>query len=182
MASADGELFNDIFIIESLDVHNKDADGNGTLDKKFDKVSRIDAKSNTYDTMLTLDVNMELYPLRENERVRLLLATKLGGDDEVSDLPGYDPTKPLSDRADKFDYIMYGKIYKYSEHEETVKVKAAKAGAEDKEKILLRATVYASFGGLLMSLKGEPQMLGARAFTVDASLYLFLAKVDRDAR
>lgn len=166
MASADGELFNDTFVIKTLDVHTDD-DKQTTFDKKFDKVSRIDADSENYSTKLTLDVNMELYPLRQEERVRLLLSSKLGGDDDgdVSDLPGYDPTKALPDRADRFDYIMFGKIYKYD---------SKPSRGTDPE----TATVYASFGGLLMALTGNPQTLGARAFNVDASLYLFLAKED----
>jgi DNA-directed RNA polymerases I, II, and III subunit RPABC3 len=163
MSSADGELFNDTFVIESIDLHDAEGDGPKVLDKKFDKVSRIDAKSDNYETTLTLDVNMELYPLRANERVRLLLASKLGGDgaDGTVEVDGYDPSRRLPDRADAFDYIMFGKIYKY---------------AETKGK----AVVYASFGGLLMALTGEPRTLGARAFNVDANLYLFLTKVEID--
>lgn len=166
MASADGELFNDTFVIRTLDVHTDD-DKKQTMDKKFDKVSRIDADSENYSsTKLTLDVNMELYPLRQEERVRLLLSSKLGGeDDAVSDLAGYDPTKPLPDRANMFDYIMFGKIYKYDSKPSHGQESAT-------------ATVYASFGGLLMALTGSPQTLGARAFNVDSSLYLFLAKED----
>lgn len=157
MASADGELFNDTFVIQGVDMHAGE-DGKKVLDKKFDKVSRVDAKSENYETTLTLDVNMELYPLRSNDRVRLLLASKLGADAESS-LPGYDPSHPLPPRADAFDYVMFGKIFKYAE---------AKG----------KAIVYASFGGLLMALTGEPRTLGARAFNVDADMYLFLTKVD----
>jgi DNA-directed RNA polymerases I, II, and III subunit RPABC3 len=161
MASADGELFNDTFVIQSLDTHEGE-DGKPVLEKKFDKVSRIDAKSENYETTLTLDINMELYPLRTSERVRLLLASKLGGDGENdSTVEGYDPSRPLPDRADAFDYIMYGKIFKYSESNG-------------------KAVVYASFGGLLMALTGEPRTLGARAFNVDANLYLFLTRVETD--
>lgn len=159
MASAEGELFNDTFVIQGVDMHEGE-DGKKTQEKKFDKVSRIDAKSENYETTLTLDVNMELYPLRNNERIRLLLASKLGADGEHdSTVEGYDPSRPLPDRADAFDYIMFGKIFKYSETKG-------------------KAVVYASFGGLLLALTGEPRTLGARAFNVDANLYLFLTKVD----
>lgn len=102
---------------------------------------------------------MELYPLRDGDRLEMLLATQLGetgGDDYGA--PGYDPTRKLPSRADAYDYIMYGKIFKYAESEG-------------------KAVVYVSFGGLLMALKGEPRTLGARAFNVDSTMYLFLRKI-----
>jgi DNA-directed RNA polymerases I, II, and III subunit RPABC3 len=120
-------------------------------------VSRIDASSENYATTLTLDVNMELYPLREGDHVEVLLATQLGEAGTDSTGAGYDPTRKLPQRADDYEYIMYGKIYKYAE-----------TGG--------RAVVYASFGGLLMALKGEPRTLGARAFNVDSTLYIFLRR------
>lgn len=151
--ASDGELFNDTFVIEAVD---RNADG--ATEKKFDKVSRIEAKSENYETTLTLDVNMELYPLQRQERVRLMLASKLS---ETGDSEGYNPTAPLPSRADAFGYIMYGKIFKYAEN----------AG---------KAVVYASFGGLLMALTGEPRTLSARSFNVDSSLYLFMTKTDEN--
>jgi len=39
----------------------KDIDEGG---KKFDNISRISAKSQTYDLELTLDVNVEIYPIK----------------------------------------------------------------------------------------------------------------------
>lgn len=102
---------------------------------------------------------MEIYPIREGDRLELLLATQLG-ESAVDDFDGlgYDPTKKLPSRADAYDYIMYGKIFKYAETDG-------------------KAVVYVSFGGLLMALKGEPRTLGARAFNVDTTLYLFLRKI-----
>ncbi|ORY52527.1 hypothetical protein BCR33DRAFT_711816 [Rhizoclosmatium globosum] len=41
--------------------------------------------------------------------------------------------------ADEYDYVMFGKVYKYDE-----------TGGKNK------ATVYVSFGGLLLMITGEP--------------------------
>lgn len=149
--ASDGELFNDTFVIEAVDLNSE-----GVTEKKFDKVSRIEAKSENYETTLTLDVNMELYPLQRQERVRMMLASKLS---DGGDMEGYNASVPLPSRADAFDYIMYGKIFKYAEN----------AG---------KAVVYASFGGLLMALTGEPRTLSSRSFNVDSALYLFMTKSD----
>jgi DNA-directed RNA polymerases I, II, and III subunit RPABC3 len=121
-------------------------------------VSRIDASSENYSTSLTLDVNTEIYPLRENDRIELLLATQLDSNASEEILDGYDASRKLQGRAAAYEYIMHGKIFKYAESHG-------------------KAIVYASYGGLLMSLKGEPRTLGPRAFNVDSRLYLFLKKV-----
>lgn len=82
-------------------------------------VSRIEAKSETYDTELTLDVNTEIYPIMQSETIEILLSEQLDDaatkPDSADDMQGYNPTKPLGDRADDFEYIMRGKIFKYTE-------------------------------------------------------------------
>lgn len=37
--------------------------------------------------------------------------------------------------------------------------------------------MYASFGGLLMALKGESRILTSHAFKVDSEVYLFMRRV-----
>lgn len=87
----------------------------------------------------------------------MLLATEL--DSSGADTSGgYDPTRKLTGRAAAYDYIMQGRIFRYDEVDG-------------------KAIVYASYGGLLMALNGEPRTLGARVFTVDSKLYLFLRKL-----
>ena len=48
---------------------------------------------------------------------------------------GYDP-RPRSTLADRYDYVMHGKIYKVD---------------DERDKL----NVYASYGGLLMLLRGD---------------------------
>jgi DNA-directed RNA polymerases I, II, and III subunit RPABC3 len=61
-------IFSNIFEIQEIDPHGK----------KFDRVSRISASSDSVDMELTLDVNTEIYPLQATERITLVLATLSG--------------------------------------------------------------------------------------------------------
>lgn len=130
-------------------------------EKQFDKVSRIEAKSENYDTSIVIDINSEIYPISEGDKIELLLTEQLNGTGtEVTEegVTVYDPTVPLGSLADTFDYIMHGRIFKF---------------AEEKS----RAVIYISFGGLLMSLQGETRILNSYTYQVDSQVYLFIRKV-----
>lgn len=60
---------------------------------------------------------------------------------------------------DQYDYVMYGKLYKWSQ-------------AEPKKPV----EVYVSFGGLLMRLRGDPNHLSK--LQVDSRIYLLLRKAE----
>ncbi|KAI0274820.1 RNA polymerase [Gloeopeniophorella convolvens] len=132
-------IFDDIFTIEAID-----KDG-----KKFDRVSRLAAKSRNYGMDLTLDYNVELFPLSVGQSVALALASSLargpagsqgadGVEEEERDRDVWRPDgKGRRGLEDDYDYVMYGKVYRFDPgNQETV-------------------TAYASFGGLLMSLSGS---------------------------
>mmetsp|Transcript_2566 Transcript_2566/g.4185 ORF Transcript_2566/g.4185 Transcript_2566/m.4185 type:complete len:87 (+) Transcript_2566:61-321(+) len=53
---------------DDFEVMDKDPDG-----KKFDRVSRFVCQSDLYDMSLTLDVNVEIYPMDVSERFKMLL-------------------------------------------------------------------------------------------------------------
>lgn len=61
---------------------------------------------------------------------------------------------------DQFEYVMYGKVFKY---------KDSQAQGQ------LRVEVFVSFGGLLMQLSGDPSKL--ESFEVDNSVYLLMRKL-----
>lgn len=63
-------LLDDIFEVERLD-----PDG-----KKFDKVSRIEARSTNFDMYMQLDVNTEIYPIHVGEKFTMVLAPTLNLD------------------------------------------------------------------------------------------------------
>ena len=138
-------------LLEDLfDVKDIDADG-----KKFDNISRISALSQTYNLELTLDVNTEIYPIKADERFSLALCSTLRKDGEP-DEGVYDQSGAES-HADDFEYVMYGKVFKHhqkpSEHD---------------------MSVFVSFGGLLMHLKGDETNLNK--LSLDTRVYLLMRK------
>ncbi|XP_027347619.1 DNA-directed RNA polymerases II, IV and V subunit 8B-like isoform X2 [Abrus precatorius] len=84
-------LFDEIFKVEDVD-----PDG-----KKYDKVSRIVARSEKRDMYMLLDVNTEIYPMRKNERFLMALSPSL----VLKTKDG------LVSIQDKFEYIMHGRLY-----------------------------------------------------------------------
>ncbi|OVA12728.1 RNA polymerase [Macleaya cordata] len=141
-------LFEDIFTLIRLD-----PDG-----KKFDKVSRIEAKSEQFDMYMQLDVNTEIYPLSVGDKFTMVLAPTLSLDGTPD--TGYFTQGGRKSLADKFEYVMHGKLYKISEEGSGINVKVE---------------IYASFGGLLMMLKGDPS--NAANFELDQRLFLLMRKV-----
>lgn len=146
--SAETLLFEDFFTVVGLD-----PDG-----KKWDRVKRIVAHSEQFDMELMLDVNTDIYPMQMDEKFMLTIATTLSLDGTPDD--GFFDQSGRKSLADKFEYVMYGKLYKYNEVEQ---------GGVSKVEI------YVSYGGLLMMLKGDPNNLNP--FQVDQRLYLLIRKV-----
>uniref|UniRef100_I1Q4W0 Uncharacterized protein n=1 Tax=Oryza glaberrima TaxID=4538 RepID=I1Q4W0_ORYGL len=142
-------LFEDIFTVTRLD-----PDG-----KKFDRVSRIEARSEQFDMYMQLDVATEVYPMRAGDRFTMVLAPTLNLDGTPD--TGFYTQAGRKTLADKFDYVMHGKLYKISED--------SSSGQATKVEI------YASFGGLLMMLKGDPS--SAASFELDQRLFLLIRKV-----
>ncbi|XP_031740213.1 DNA-directed RNA polymerases II, IV and V subunit 8B isoform X2 [Cucumis sativus] len=65
-----GLLFNDIFKVKCVN-----PDG-----KKYDKVSRIEARSEKLSMHMLLDVNTEIYPIDEGEKLLMVLSPTLNYD------------------------------------------------------------------------------------------------------
>ncbi|ESP04805.1 hypothetical protein LOTGIDRAFT_109608 [Lottia gigantea] len=95
-----GVLFEDIF-----DVKDIDPDG-----KKFDRVSRLFCESESFKMDLILDVNVQIYPVDLGDKFRLVVATTLREDGAPDD--EYNPANTGPSRADQFEYVMYGKVYR----------------------------------------------------------------------
>eukprot|EP01087_Luapelamoeba_hula_P014076 TRINITY_DN4066_c0_g1_i4.p1 TRINITY_DN4066_c0_g1~~TRINITY_DN4066_c0_g1_i4.p1 ORF type:complete len:140 (+),score=35.75 TRINITY_DN4066_c0_g1_i4:142-561(+) len=135
-------LFDDV-----CEVKNVDPEG-----KKFDKVSRLDCQCETYEMQILLDVNIDLYPIDVSDKFQFTLASTLNETD--ADDYGSSSTS----LADKYEYVMYGKVFKYEE---------ADAAA-------FKVAVYASFGGLLLMMKGDARYL--QNIELDSRVYLLLRK------
>lgn len=130
-----GILFEDMFYVDSVD------------DGRYNKVSRITGQSSTsQDIKITLDINKELFPVRNNDSLSIVLSSSLGNESSMLTSSGsWRPPKP-SDKslADDYDYVMYGTVYKFEENPNSDKM-----------------SVYISFGGLLMCLGGGYRSLSS---------------------
>lgn len=129
---ADAQLYEDTFTIT------------GVNSAKYDRVSRVTGTSADNLTLMTLDINTELYPLSPNDPVQVLLASTLNLDGTKEDAAkGWRPVAKGNEvsLADMWDYVCYGKVYRFEE------------GGGDNIK------VYVSFGGMLMYLEGPYRKL-----------------------
>jgi DNA-directed RNA polymerase I, II, and III subunit RPABC3 len=138
------QIFQAFFEITDIDPHGK----------KFDRVSRIVATSDNILSEVTLDINTQIYPMQVGEKFTLLLVESLDG--SVVDVKQKEQWKPIQKSlADDYDYVMYGKVYKYEDNNQKV-------------------SVYVSFGGLLMCLAGDYRAL--QHIQVGQYLYLVMRK------
>lgn len=127
-------LFEDSFVVQEVDRG------------RYNKVSRIEATSTSQDSCkLSLDINTELFPLKPQEELTIMLSTTLSleGKEESDSTSWRAPLPGTRSLADDYDYVMYGTVYKFEEV----------SGNKD----LL--AVYYSFGGLLMRLEGNYRLL-----------------------
>lgn len=138
--------FDDVIKVEKID------------DKKYDKVSRITARSEDLDMRLVLDVNTEIYPIHVGDRFRMVLSKSLYPDG--STVTVHNPQDKQKSLADKFEYVMHGLLYKMSE---------GTSGHDP------AAEVYISFGGLQMKLEGDPTKIGN--YNVDEKLFLLMRRL-----
>jgi len=133
--SGDSQLFDEHFTITSLD------------QSKYDRVSRIGGTSHDSQTVMTLDINTELYPCAVGEAIHMVLATSLALDGSKDDGRGWRDVGRggqggEATLADLFDYVCHGKIYKFEDGDDGQTIKC-----------------YVSFGGLLLALEGPYKKL-----------------------
>ncbi|KAL2039856.1 hypothetical protein N7G274_007257 [Stereocaulon virgatum] len=121
----DASLFSDTFTVTDINA------------QKYDRVARLTAHNEGGETTLTLDVNIELFPCQNGDRLQILLASTLSIDGSKDDGKGWrDIGMGESSMADGYDYVCHGKIYRFEEgDDENIKV-------------------FVSFGGLLLYMEG----------------------------
>lgn len=127
-------LFDDIFTVLEVDPG------------RYNKVVRVEAQSTSQDSCkLTLDINAELFPVKAQDQLTVMIATslQLDGSEEPQGGSWRAPAPGTRSLADDYDYVMYGTAYKFEE------VKGNKDSL----------AVYYSFGGLLMRLEGNYRLL-----------------------
>ena len=101
-------LFDGQFLVDNLN------------QSKYDRVSRIKATSisggSAGSMQLILDINTELWKVEEGNNLNVQLALSLNLDGSKDDGKGYrDVGRGEQTLADEFDYVMYGKIYRFQE-------------------------------------------------------------------
>ncbi|MCO5613852.1 hypothetical protein L7F22_068130 [Adiantum nelumboides] len=140
---SDSILFDSQFTVKAID-----PDG-----KKFDRVSRIVAHSSSLSMDMSLDIATDIYPVSASQNLTVVIASTLGRGEATEDSEAWRIDKP-SGLADEYDYVMYGKVYRYDDSASDI------------------VTVYASFGGLLLALTGSYRHLSNLA--VGSNVYLLI--------
>jgi DNA-directed RNA polymerase I, II, and III subunit RPABC3 len=67
----------------------KDIDKDG---KKFDRVSRLYCRGDSYEMELILDINSEIYPVELNQKLHIVLTKSISLDGQPMDEEYYDST------------------------------------------------------------------------------------------
>lgn len=151
--------------VATAHVHATRAQSSGHDQKETNwpgKVSRLHCESESFKMDLILDINSMIYPMDFGDKFRLVLATTLREDGYPTDGPDYNPLETGPSRADPFDYVMYGKIYRIEGDDGLVETSG-------------RLSAYVSYGGLLMRLQGDANNL--HGFEVDKHIYLLMKKL-----
>lgn len=99
----------DLILDEAFEIASVDPDG-----KKFDKVSRIQARNDNNNVLLTLDINTELYPVHAGLKFTLVLTKHIAFDANGAPLEAEEAWR-VSSLADKYEYVMYGRVFKFED-------------------------------------------------------------------
>lgn len=123
-------------------------------------VCRLHCESESFKMDLILDINSQVYPMELGEKFRLVITRSLR-EDGYPDDGEWNPLDTGPSRADSFEYVCYGKIYRIE--------------GDDGSSETSRLAAYVSFGGLLMRLQGDQNNL--HGFEVDNHVYLLMKKL-----
>merc|ERR1711976_554354 len=96
------------------------------------------------------------------DKFRLVLANTLRDDGYPTNNPDFNPLESGPSRADPFEYVMYGNIYRI-EGDDSIGENSG------------RLSAYVSYGGLLMRLTGDANTL--HGFEIDKHIYLLMKKL-----
>ena len=145
---ADSQLYDETFIITKVNA------------QKYERVSRLSANSNDHSTVLTLDVNTELYPIAAGETIQVVLASTLSLDG-TKDERGWRDLNRTGEAtlADMYDYVCRGKIYRFEEGEGDNMWVLRRISERVSILSPWKSRVFISFGGLLLYLDGPYKKL-----------------------
>lgn len=139
-------LFEDIFEVTALNPEGK----------KFERVNRIAATGTTYECDLLLDMNSQIYSVKDGEKITLVLASTLNLDGTPDDHFSYNSRSGEPSLADTYEYVMHGRVFQIDYKKDGIIV------------------IAISFGGLLMRLTGDQRHLSS--ILPDMRLYVLIKK------
>ena len=102
MSTTDAQLFEETFSINDIN------------SEKYDRVSRLSGLSTDGSLKMTLDINTELFNVAVGDNINMVLATTLRLDGTKDEKPWRDNDKESS-LADMFEYVCYGKNYRFED-------------------------------------------------------------------
>lgn len=175
MAERSATLFHDIFSVDEVNPDGKKFDRvrvawrqcsrccgadcdmrcRGARAVCASQVSRLVCKGETWDVLLKIDVNNQVYPVKQGEKLAVAVVSTLRLDGEPDD-GTYQHNEGEESLLDQYDYGMHGRVFKYD------------YDPEDK------VSVYASFGGLLMLLHGQQDSLSS--LELDQNIYCLIRR------
>eukprot|EP00461_Guttulinopsis_vulgaris_P004731 UN04733 len=141
-------LLQDTFQVSAID-----PDG-----KSFQRVSRLVAKSERLDIETVCDYNSDLFKPQVGHKLEFVLTQTIDDDGNYESNPQYNP-RLQSKLLDQYEYVMFGKVFKIKQPTPETKHKTE---------------IFISYGGLLMSLVGQPSSLDN--IELDSQLYLLIRK------
>lgn len=172
-------LFEDIFDIKDMDKGGKrfDRGDEELIWSNHDTwiVSRLTGTSENYEMELILDFNNEIYPLEVSTKFTLVLADNLSLDGQPGPEEGVYDNSGKKTLADKYEYVMYGKVFKFAEEKNPSPKLWVWCHGGWSILIWYHRSIFVSYGGLLMMLKGDPRNLPG--ITLDSRIYLLMKKV-----
>jgi len=138
--SQDAQIFEDTFVINTIN------------SEKYDRVSRLFGKSTDNSLELELDINIELFNVSPGDSINVVLATTLNLDGTKDDKAWRENSKEPN-LADHYEYVCYGKNYRFEDGPDEIMYVGWIAMSGDPTNYTCRK-FYASFGGLLLFIKG----------------------------
>jgi len=151
-------LFEDSFEVNEVNPKGKFRNEVNKSSMQFKNVARIFAKSQMYDMDLIIDIQCQVFPMKQAEKFTLALASTLDLDGKPDD--GVYNQEGKTTLLDSYDYGMHGRVFQYEFEQES------------------KVAIYASYGGLLMKLVGDKSRL--KNIDLDATLYCLIKRHERD--
>lgn len=117
-------LLEDVFEVTEINPPDKKEDiEKKNPGKKLDKVTRLVCSTqNIHDDSnlkMILDINSDIYPVDASDRLTIVFAKTLSEGVESTQNVYFDPLLGTSEKPSKlmdaYDYVMFGKLFKYKE-------------------------------------------------------------------